>query len=144
MRESLDRKEAYLKRLEFEIQSNLESTRKKSIVKQNEITEEIHNIPRDKSNIEATKADVTHFLKAYVNSFSGVDPLPKNENSFEEWRKEVNMLLKSKRYPELNINHAVRNSLKGQARKVFINMDPESTNQEIIDKMESVFGNVAS
>ena len=54
------------------------------------------------------------------------------------------MLLKSKRYPESSINHAVRNSLKGQTRKVFINMYPESTNQEIIDKMESVFGNVAS
>ena len=56
----------------------------------------------------------------------------------------MNMLLKSKCYPESSINHAVRNSLKGQARKVFINTDPESTNQEIIDKKESVFGNVAS
>ena len=69
--EALDRKEAYLKRLELEIQSNLESTREKSIIKQDESTEEIHSIPREKSNTEATKADVTHLLKAYVNFLFG-------------------------------------------------------------------------
>ena len=44
----------------------------------------------------------------------------------------------------MSIDHAIRSSLKGQARKIFINMDPECTTQEVIEKMESVFGNVSS
>ena len=57
---------------------------------------------------------------------------------------EVEYLRKCKLYIESSINHAIRNSFKEQACKVFINMNPESTNQEVIEKMESIFGNVAS
>ena len=93
---------------------------------------------------EPAKGEVTHFLKPYINFFSGADPLPKTESAFEEWMLEVENLRKAKQYPDLSIDHAIRSLLKGQARKVFINMDPECTTQEVIEKMESVFGNVAS
>ena len=141
----LDRKEAYLKRLEYEIQKREDSIRQKSEQTiEEENIRETRELTSQYTETESVKGDVTHLLKAYVNSFSGADPLPKNESSFEDWKKEVEKLRRGKQYPDSSIEHAIRNSFRGQARKVFINMNPESTIQDIIDKMESVFGNVAS
>ena len=136
--------EGYLRRLEYEIQSKGTSIRENLELRADETSRETQSATKQRSGIEATKGEVTHLLKPYVNSFSGADPVLKNESSFEEWKLEVDYLRKCKLYPESSINHAIRNSFKGQAHKVFINMDPESTNQEVIEKMESVFGNVAS
>ena len=141
----LDRKEAYLKRLEYEIQEREDRIRQKpeQTIEDDNIRE-VRELMSQGTETESAKGDVTHLLKAYVNSFSGADPVPKNESSFEDWKKEVEKLRRGKQYPDSSIEHAIRNSFRGQARKVFINMDPESTIQDIIDKMESVFGNVAS
>ena len=44
-----------------------------------------------------TIADVTHFLKPYLTHFSGTEPVPKNESSFEDWKAETQCLI-SQRY----------------------------------------------
>ena len=142
--EELNRKEAYLKRLEYEIRSKGETARENIEHKDMEIPIELKRVTSQGTGTEPAKGEVTHFLKPYINFFSGADPLPKNESAFEEWKLEVEKLRRGKRYPDMSIDHAIRSSLKGQARKVFINMDPECTTQEVIEKMESVFGNVAS
>ena len=142
--EELNRKEAYLKRLEYEIRSKGETARENIEYKDMEIPIELKRVTSQGTGTEPAKGEVTHFLKPYINFFSGADPLPKNESAFEEWKLEVEKLRRGKRYPDMSIDHAIRSSLKGQARKVFINMDPECTTQEVIEKMESVFGNVAS
>lgn len=99
-------------------------------------------IDSDKNTI--TKADVTHFVKPYVNTYSGTEPVPKNESTFEEWKIEIEYLIKSKGYHEVTVKQTIKNSLKGQARKVLVTLGPNVTNEGIRDKVESVFGNVAS
>ena len=91
-----------------------------------------------------TKADVTHFLKPYLTQFSGTEPVPENESSFEDWKAETQCLIKSKVYPDYIVSQAIRNSLKGQARKALSTLDPLTNSDGIISKLESLFGNVAS
>ena len=74
----LDRKEAYLKRLEYEIQKKEDSIRQKSEQTiEEENIRETRELTSQYTETESVKGDVTHLLKAYVNSFSGADPLPK-------------------------------------------------------------------
>ena len=82
--------------------------------------------------------------KVFLSSFSGADPVPQKEVSFEDWKKETNFLINSKAYSELTVNQTLRNSLRGQARKVVNNLRPDVSTAEIIAKLERVFGNVAS
>ena len=90
------------------------------------------------------KADVTHFTKPYITQFSSTDPVPKNESSFEDWKLEIQCLIKSGAYPEYAVTQMIRNSLKDPARKAAITLGSSATSQEIITKLENVFGNVAS
>ena len=39
-----------------------------------------------------SKPELTHFIKPYISQFSGVDPIPKNESSFEAWKLEIESL----------------------------------------------------
>ena len=92
----------------------------------------------------ATKTEVTHLDKPFVKSFSGIDPTPKNESTFEEWRLETQYLMDSSVYPAYIVNQAIRNSLRGQARKVLVTLDAKATPKEIKEKLECIFGNVAT
>ncbi|MEW8088043.1 MAG: hypothetical protein AB2784_00295 [Candidatus Thiodiazotropha endolucinida] len=47
-------------------------------------------------------------------------------------------------YDEYIVGQSLRNSLKGQARKVLVTMGPSAKLEQIMEKFESVFGNVAS
>lgn len=93
---------------------------------------------------QASKTEVTHLVKPYVNSFSGIDPTPKNESTFEEWRLETQYLMDSSVYPAYIVNQAIRNSLRGQARKVLVTLGAKATSKEIKEKLECIFGNVAT
>ena len=53
-------------------------------------------------------------------------------------------MLKSKVYPDYIVTQTIRNSLKGQARKVLSTLDPLTDSIGILSKLESLFGNVAS
>lgn len=84
------------------------------------------------------------YLKPYVGIFSGTEPRPKSESSFEDLKLEVESLIAAKIYPDVSISQAIRKSLRGQAKKVLLNMSPSAKPLEIIRKIENVFGNVAS
>ena len=49
-----------------------------------------------------------------------------------------------KSYPDYVPNQAIRNFLKGPARKALITLKPNASSADIINNLESVFGNVAS
>jgi hypothetical protein len=66
------------------------------------------------------------------------------EDTFEEWKMEVEVILKSDLYPEPILRQAVRNSLFGQTRKILLTVNHDATTRELIDKLESVYGNVTS
>lgn len=98
----------------------------------------------DSSNADSKQKEISPFLKPYINFFSGTEPVPKNESKFEEWKVEIECLRKSSVYPEYIVNQALRNSLKGQARRVLFTLGPEATTEQILQKLEKTFGNVAS
>ena len=47
-------------------------------------------------------------------------------------------------YDEYTVSQSLRNSLKGQARKVLVTTGPSAKLEQIMEKFDSVFGNVAS
>ena len=87
------------------------------------------------------KSDITHLIKQYISQFSGTEPIPKNESSFETWKLEIQCLMKT--YPEYLVAQAIRNSLKEPARKALLAIKPSATAQELLTNLENVFGNVA-
>ena len=75
--------------------------------------------------------------------FSGEDPKPKSEASFEEWRYEVNCTRDSGDYSESMVAQAIRKSLRSPAKKVLLPLGTAASVDTMMDKLEGVFGNVA-
>ena len=150
--EELKKKELYLKKLEQEVlggdnHQKYETKREAETdvpYYMNPGGDSYEKLETKKEAETKTKADVTHFLKPYLTQFSGTEPVPKNESSFEDWKAETQCLIKSKVYPDYIVSQAIRNSLKGQARKALSTLDPLTNSDGIISKLESLFGNVAS
>ena len=139
----LKRKEEYLKQLEKDLLKKEDEIRAKlNLDKLEETT--THTDASHITKTVTTKPQTTHLLKPYIGTFSGTDPIPKNESSYEEWKLEIDCLRKSNMYDEYIVGQSLRNSLKGQARKVLVTMGPSAKLEQIMEKFESVFGNVAS
>jgi len=81
----------------------------------------------------------THWPK--VSNFWGTSGF-KEGVSFEVWKYEVECL--SKHYKEEEKLEAVRRSLKGEAAKIAMRLGPRAALEDIVFKLEGVFGNVAS
>ena len=90
------------------------------------------------------KSDTLHFVKPYVTPFSGIDPVPKNESSFEDWRVEIRSLIESGEYSDYEVAQLIRNSLKLPAKKAVFTLGSSATSKDIIEKLQNVLGNVAS
>ena len=76
--------------------------------------------------------------------FSGDDPKPKTEASFEEWKYEVECIRKEKEHSDVAITQAVRKSLRGQAKRVILPLGTSANIACLMESFENVFGNVAS
>ncbi|MCG7879163.1 MAG: hypothetical protein N0C90_22935, partial [Candidatus Thiodiazotropha endolucinida] len=157
--EEFRRKEKYLRELEEELNRKENEIRRK--LKLDTASEQISikqtssstdssvkaDIKEERKNIEdraLTKQEITHIIKPFISSFSGAEPVPQKEVCFDDWKLESNYLIKSSTYPDFVINQAIRNSLRGQARKVVNTMTENVSTEQILEKLESVFGNVAS
>ena len=106
-KEELEGKEKYLEQLEQQLL--------------NRKSEEKIDIKKDTTS---QQAGITHFNKPYLTQFSGAEPTPKDESNFDDWKAEVQVMLKSKVYPDYIVTQTNRNSLKGQARKILSTLDP--------------------
>ena len=93
--------------------------------------------------ILSTNLDKTFYFPKF-SIFSGEDPRPKTESTFEEWKYEVNCLRRDKICSDTVIGQAIRKSLKGQAKKVLLPVGSEATVTDILERLEGVFGNVAT
>ena len=133
--QEFEKKEAYLRQLQEELNA-----------KENQISATIRSEAtlNPYSKVAASKAEISHLIKPYVNPFSGVEPTPRNESSFEVWKLETEWLIGSGMYPDYIVTQSIRSFLKGHARQTLVTLGPTATSQEIINKLETVFGNVAS
>ena len=149
-REELDKREAYIKQLEADL-----------LRKEEEIRAKISNAPAEKTVEPAVETqgatgsvkpepsisaipEFTYLNKPYISQFSGVEPTPKNESTFEAWRLEIESLRSSNMFPEYMVTQSIRNSLKVPAWNTLLTLGPRASSEEILHKLESVFGNVAS
>ena len=76
--------------------------------------------------------------------FSGDEPKPKSEATYEEWKYEVSCAQESELHSEQVMAQAIRKSLANQAKRVIVPMGTKVTVKEIIDRLETVFGNVVT
>lgn len=130
----LEKKELYLKQFEQELLRKEEELRNK--IRTGDVSTPVVK--------EEKKADITHFVKPYITPFSGNDPLPKNEATFEDWKVEIQCLIKSGSLPDYAVAQCIRNSLKLPAKKAVARCSPSASSQDLVDKLENTFGNVAS
>ena len=93
--------------------------------------------------ITISTQDKPNYFPKFTN-FSGEDPKPKKEASFEEWKYEVNGARRDPQYTESMIAQAIRKSLPGQAKRVLLPLGTASTVNEVLEKLEGVFDNVAT
>ena len=82
------------------------------------------------------KSDILHFIKPYISQFSGTEPIPKNESSFETWKVETQSLMKI--YPDNLVAQAISNSLKGPSGKDLIAIKLSAKSLEILTKLQNV------
>ena len=132
----LSRKEEYLKKMEGELLEKEEGLRRQ--IQSGLPIEAIDKVTKEK------KAQVTHFVKPYITPFSGMEPVQKNECSFEDWKLEIQCLIQSAAYPDYIVAQCIRNSLKVPAKRAIVTLGSSVTSQELIEKLQNVFGNVAS
>ena len=76
--------------------------------------------------------------------FSGDEPRPKSEATYEEWKYEVNCAQESGLHSEQVMAQAIRKSLANQAKRVIVPMGTKVTVTEILERLETVFGNVVT
>lgn len=150
----LDRKES-LFRARYNAFKELDSTERNEVV-ENDVSEP-HRMTTEllkefgkKQVIETTQESIrqedihTFGPKLSISQFSGTEPKPKSESSFEEWKREIESVIATRLYKEHVIAQAIRHSLKGQAKKVLINLSPTATPTEIIARVEDIFGDLSS
>ncbi len=72
------------------------------------------------------------YVKPSLTVFSGTEPTPKNECAFDIWSLEVESLMGT--YHDHLVSHAIRHSLRGEARRVLLPLGPLATPKEIMSK----------
>lgn len=71
--------------------------------------------------------------------------IPKlTENTYEEWKLEIESIVSTKIYNSEVLRQAVRNSITGSARKILLTINPMASTEEIINKLDNIYGNVRS
>ena len=79
-----------------------------------------------------------------LSPFSGDEIRSKNVASYEEWKYEVDCLMQDGSYKESQLGQAIRKSLRSQAKRVVMPLGASASVSEIMKKLESVFGSVAT
>jgi len=74
--------------------------------------------------------------------FTGAAPTKAEHVAFEVWQYEVKCLVRSKRYSEEVILHAMRLSLRGEASKVAVRLGETVTVEQLLQRMRNLYGNV--
>ena len=74
--------------------------------------------------------------------FSGVIPVPKDEISYEQWRHEV--VCSQSTFPNAMIAQGIRRALRGQAADMVRYLGPTAGVDEMLSKLDVIFGRVAT
>ncbi|KAH3832983.1 hypothetical protein DPMN_106279 [Dreissena polymorpha] len=75
--------------------------------------------------------------------FPGEDSVPRNEITFYEWRHEVRCLMQDSTYTSSQVLQAIRNSLRGTARKLVVSLGDSVSVDLIFQKLDVNFAEPA-
>ncbi|XP_053390372.1 golgin subfamily A member 6-like protein 24 [Mercenaria mercenaria] len=150
-KDELNQKRVERERLEKEIQKKMElerlRTQKILLLKgQEEELSDKRRADTDRKEYiqDNTASQVRQFptLDRNINqSGFGKPKIPPFDGSdFKVWKIEVECIIKSRLYPEYLIAQTMRNSLKGQTRKVLLTIDPMADSTVILKKLEDIYG----
>jgi hypothetical protein len=67
----------------------------------------------------------------------------KGDVAYDLWRYEVTCIL-SEHHTQQAVRQAIRRSLRGEAGRVAMHMGPQATMEQLLEKLDSVFGTVIS
>ena len=95
------------------------------------------------TEVRQTVVDSQCFYPKF-SPFSGDEPKPRTEASYEEWKYEVECIRKEKEHTNTTIVQSVRKSLRGRAKRVILTLGISAKIEEIMEKLENEFGNVTS
>ena len=128
------------------VQEQLQDTSKLPVIKDGQI---IGKEKKDKSHAKAGESsDQTSYGNKFsfpkFTAFSGEEPRPKTEASYEEWRFEVKCLIEEGEYSEHVIAQAIRKSLRGWAKRELASLGVSPSVEMMLNRLENAFGNVAS
>ena len=87
---------------------------------------------------------MAHSIHPKVFTIPGGDPKPKSEATFEEWEYEVECTRNENVCSNTAITQAVRKSLRGQAKRVILPLGTYAKVEDLMERLENVFCNVAS
>ena len=77
-----------------------------------------------------------------LGKFSGSDPVPPNELTFEQWLSDMRAY--QRQFPEFVLLPAVRKSIQGKAKSVLRNLGPEYTIDQAIKVLTREYEGVAN
>ena len=99
-------------------------------------------LPQTSMNTSSIQQSVATVHLPKIPPFSGEDK--SGEVKFDVWRYEVKCIIREANYPEPVILQAIRNSLRGKARSLLITLPPHASPNNILEKLEGVYGNVSA
>ena len=71
-------------------------------------------------------------------------PKLSDPNQFNEWKVEIESILESNIYHKEILRQAIRNAISGKPRKVLTTLRPTATSEEILQTLESNYGDIKS
>ena len=77
-----------------------------------------------------------------MGKFSGSDPVPTNELTFEQWLSDIRAY--QRQFPEFVLLPAVRKSIQGKAKSVLRNLGPDYTIDQAIEVLTREYEAVAN
>ena len=88
------------------------------------------------------KIQPTSYQPPKINIFTGSGN--KSESTYELWRYDIECLLRDKSIHKDTIHTAIRRSLRGQAGAVVMRLGPEASIEDLLHKLDSIYGNAAN
>ena len=77
-----------------------------------------------------------------LGKFSGSDPVPTNELTFEQWLSDIRVY--QRQFPEFVLLPVVRKSIQGRAKSVLRNLEPDYTIDQAIEVLTREYEGVAN
>lgn len=98
-----------------------------------------------KDSVNQEQQEATVHQKELTKGYLTKPTIPKlTETTFEEWKIEVEVVMKSGLFHGDILRQAIRNSLTGQTRKILLTLNPAASTKEIVQKLENIYGNIRS